>query len=186
MGYRSSWDSGDRLDDGSVHYHDAPIVGMAVKRLEPGQRTTAEIDPILPTSWDHGAVGIELRMCEGRREVGIAVVRLVDNVLGDIPGHLLIQRSSTLRPCRRPVADTPCPTGCSRPRTRDRGPIRQAPGSRSSGSLTRRIRRWILSAISSRVSMMRSQRFCAGRACLGINIPTERHATSGRLADVNR
>jgi hypothetical protein len=85
VGYRSSWDNGDRLADGSVHYHDAPIVGMAVKRLEPGQRTTAQIDPVLPASWDHVAVGTELRMCEGRREVGIAVVRLVDNMAGTFP-----------------------------------------------------------------------------------------------------
>jgi hypothetical protein len=75
VGYRPTWDNGDRTDDGSVHYHDASIVAMAVKRLEPGERTTAEIVPHWPDAWEHVAAGAELRMCEGPRQVGVGVVR---------------------------------------------------------------------------------------------------------------
>jgi hypothetical protein len=51
VGYRCNWDNGDRLDDGSVHYHDAPIVAMSVERLRPGERTTVEIAPSHPRAW---------------------------------------------------------------------------------------------------------------------------------------
>jgi hypothetical protein len=69
------WDNGDRTDDGSIDYHDAPIVAMDVPWLNPGERTSIEIDPIYPEGWLHVRPGSHLRAVEGRREVGAAVVR---------------------------------------------------------------------------------------------------------------
>ena len=74
VGYRSSWDTGDRLDDGAVHVHDAPIIGLQDDPLSPGARTIAQIRPVSPEYWRDVGVGDQLRMLEGRTLVGNARV----------------------------------------------------------------------------------------------------------------
>jgi hypothetical protein len=86
-GYRPNWDNGDRLEDGRVHFHDASIVALETPRLEPGARTTAELIPHFSEFWDHVLVGTGLRMCEGPREVGSAIVRQVTREADDIPAR---------------------------------------------------------------------------------------------------
>jgi hypothetical protein len=74
VGYRSMWDNGDRLSDGQVHYHDAPIVSLNPDPLHPGHSASAFIEAVDAAGWMHVRPGATLLMTEGRRTVGRATV----------------------------------------------------------------------------------------------------------------
>ena len=80
VGYRSTWDNGDRLPNGSVHYHDAPIVALAREPLPPGEETGATLRALRPEHWRHVSVGDKLAMSEGSHVLGSAtVLEKIDN-----------------------------------------------------------------------------------------------------------
>jgi hypothetical protein len=67
------WDNGDRLPDGSTHFHDAPIVALSTDQLLPGAEAEAQIQPLAPDLWPDFAAGTELDAYEGPRRVATAV-----------------------------------------------------------------------------------------------------------------
>jgi translation elongation factor EF-Tu-like GTPase len=78
QGYRSSWDNGDRTDDGSTHFHDAPVVHLSVEWLAPGDEADAVSVPVMPDAWTNLEVGANLTAYEGGRSVAAAVVTKIE------------------------------------------------------------------------------------------------------------